>query len=36
MSLDTLERVIKFVKNADTQYDTPITVKENNTIRDAM
>ncbi len=36
MSLDTLERVIKFVKNADTQYDTPITVKKNNTIRDAM
>ncbi len=36
MSLDTLERVISFVKNADTQYDTPITVKANNTIRDAM
>ncbi len=36
MSLDTLERVIKHVKNANIQYDTPITVKANNTIRDAM
>ncbi|HKL44128.1 MAG TPA: IMP dehydrogenase, partial [Candidatus Absconditabacterales bacterium] len=36
MSLETLERVIKYVKNANPKYDTPITVKENNTIRDAM
>jgi|GEM_PF-1396368 len=36
MSLDTLERVIKHVKNANPKYDTPITVKANNTIRDAM
>ena len=36
MSLDTLERVIKHVKNANTQYDTPITVKADNTIRDVM
>jgi len=36
MSLETLERVIKHVKNANPKYDTPITVKLNNTIRDAM
>jgi IMP dehydrogenase len=36
MSIETLERVIKHVKDANPKYDTPITVKTNNTIRDAM
>ena len=36
MSLKTLEKIIKFIKNANTQYDTPITVTKDNTIRDAM
>lgn len=36
MSLDTLEKVIKHVKNANPKYDTPITVQKDNTIRDAM
>jgi IMP dehydrogenase len=36
MSLETLEKIIKAIKNADVQYDSPITVTKNNTIRDAM
>jgi IMP dehydrogenase len=36
MSIETLERVIKHVKSANPKYDTPITVKAKNTIRDAM
>jgi len=36
MSIETLESVIKHVKNANSKYDTPITVKSDNTIRDAM
>jgi hypothetical protein len=34
--METLEKVITHVKSANPKYDTPITVKENNTIRDAM
>lgn len=36
MDIETLTRIIKYIKNADTQYDTPITVKSHNTIRDAL
>lgn len=36
MSMETIEKVVNHVKNANTKYDTPITVKKNNTIRDAM
>ncbi|MCF7834722.1 GuaB1 family IMP dehydrogenase-related protein [Candidatus Gracilibacteria bacterium] len=36
MDIETLTRIIKHIKNADTQYDTPITVKAQNTIRDAL
>ncbi len=36
MDLETLKRIIMFIKSADIQYDTPITVKADNTIRDAL
>ena len=36
MSIDTLVEIINKVKSASTKYDTPITVKANNTIRDAL
>ncbi|MCX6825206.1 MAG: GuaB1 family IMP dehydrogenase-related protein [candidate division SR1 bacterium] len=36
MDLDTLKRIISSVKAANVQYDSPITVKASNTIRDAL
>ncbi|MEI7919220.1 MAG: hypothetical protein WCH65_03290 [bacterium] len=36
MDLDTLKKIITFIKAADVHYDTPITVKTDNTIRDAL
>jgi hypothetical protein len=36
MDINTLQRIVKEVKNANTKYDTAITVKPENTIRDAM
>lgn len=36
MDNETLERIIKYVKSADIQYDTPITLGVTHTIRDAM
>jgi IMP dehydrogenase len=36
MDINTLQRIIREIKNANTKYDTPITVKAENTIRDAM
>lgn len=36
MDLETLKKIITFIKNADIHYDTPITVKADNTIRDAL
>jgi hypothetical protein len=36
MDITTLTRIISEVKNANVKYDTAITVKPNNTIRDAM
>ena len=36
MDMDTLTRIVTFVKSADVQYDTPITVNATNTIRDAL
>jgi IMP dehydrogenase len=36
MDLETLMRIINHIKSADTQYDTPITVKAHHTIRDAL
>lgn len=36
MDIETITRIIKYIKNADVQYDTPITVKAHNTIRDAL
>ena len=36
MDINTLTRIIKEVKNANIKYDTAITVKPENTIRDAM
>jgi hypothetical protein len=36
MDINTLIRIIKEVKNANIKYDTAITVKPENTIRDAM
>lgn len=36
MDLDTLKRIISSVKSANVQYDSPITVKASNTIRDAL
>jgi hypothetical protein len=36
MNIDTLQDIIKKIKSASIKYDTPITVKANNTIRDAL
>lgn len=36
MDIETLTRIISSIKAADVQYDTPITVKAHNTIRDAL
>lgn len=36
MDLETLKRIVTCIKSADVQYDTPITVKSDNTIRDAL
>ncbi len=36
MDLETLKKIITFIKTADIHYDTPITVKADNTIRDAL
>ncbi len=36
MDIETLSRIINFIKKANIQYDTPITVQANNTIRDAL
>lgn len=36
MDLDTLKRIVTYIKSADINYDTPITVKADNTIRDAL
>lgn len=36
MDIATLQEIIKYVKSANIKYDTPITVKASNTIRDAM
>jgi len=36
MDIETLTMIIKHIKNANIQYDTPITVKAHNTIRDAL
>ena len=36
MSLDKMLEIIKFIHNADIRLDTPLTVKENNNVRDAL
>jgi IMP dehydrogenase len=36
MDIEILTRIITSIKAADIQYDTPITVKAHNTIRDAL
>jgi len=36
MNIETLTMIIKHIKEANIQYDSPITVKANNTIRDAL
>ncbi len=36
MDIETLTMIVQHIKNADIQYDTPITVKAHNTIRDAL
>ena len=36
MDLDTMTRIIWHIKSANIQYDTPITVREHHTIRDAL
>lgn len=36
MSLETMLKIIKHIRSANLQYDTPITVKWDNTVRDAM
>ena len=36
MNIDTIQEIIKHIKSASIKYDTPITVKPTNTIRDAM
>ncbi len=36
MDIETLTRIITHIKNANVQYDTPITVKAHNTIRDVL
>jgi IMP dehydrogenase len=36
MNIDTLQEIITKIKSASVKYDTPITVKATNTIRDAL
>jgi hypothetical protein len=36
MSYETMERIIKFIKSANIKFDTPLTVKSNNNVRDAL
>jgi hypothetical protein len=36
MNIDTLVEIVDKIKSASVKYDTPITVKAINTIRDAM
>lgn len=36
MNLETLERIIKAIKSSHIKFDTPITVDEKNTVRDAL
>jgi IMP dehydrogenase len=36
MNIDTLQEIVTKIKSASVKYDTPITVKATNTIRDAM
>ena len=36
MDVNTLVKIITQVKAANTKYDTPMVVKSDNTIRDAM
>ncbi|HBB04060.1 TPA: hypothetical protein DCZ39_04155 [Patescibacteria group bacterium] len=36
MDNETLKKIISSLKSADIQYDSPITVKASNTIRDAL
>lgn len=36
MDIETLKKIVTFIKSADIHYDTPITVKTTNTIRDAL
>ena len=36
MSINTLQEIVNKIKSASVKYDTPITVKATNTIRDAM
>lgn len=36
MDIETLKKIVTFIKSADIHYDTPITVHATNTIRDAL
>jgi IMP dehydrogenase len=36
MDIDTMTKIINELKSASIKFDTPITVKTNNTIRDAL
>lgn len=36
MDIETMTRIIKEIKNSSIKFDTPITVKLNNTVRDAL
>ena len=36
MSLETVERIVRFIKEADTRYDTPLTVVPSATLRDVQ
>ncbi|MBP8016481.1 GuaB1 family IMP dehydrogenase-related protein [Candidatus Gracilibacteria bacterium] len=36
MDIETVVKIIKEIKNSSIKFDTPITVKSNNTIRDAL
>jgi hypothetical protein len=36
MNIDTMQEIIGKIKLASVKYDSPITVKASNTIRDAM
>src|SRR5690349_3670481 len=35
MDLDTVERIVKHIKNVDPRYDTPLSVSPRSTLRDA-